>query len=294
MLEEIKSSYIQAASRIPGWQNESVNTLCNLYIDNEDNDLLKSAYFAAIILKKWPYIGKHYTSSKASGFSIEDCYEMVIHGIMYALEKRKWRDPTNKLYNDRCAPDKVLNRCIASSRDIQYYLSNTGKRKVNYGKASLDSICEEVNDCNELLADDDAYEEVVNDSYSIDSLTDNLINKNKIIEAMIVNSIVNDDCFIDKCNTETVTINKDTELEEEIKVKKHSSSFKAGKLVDNLYKYKSTKVMNLCANHKLNEQTISAIVQLFDKTDKNKFARIIKITLKNMAKDTDISKYLCL
>lgn len=285
MLEDIKQSYISDAARIKGWEKMSVNTLCNLYIDNEDDSDLKSAYFSAILLKKWPYIGKHYANSKASGFSIEECYDMVIHGIQYALEKRKWRDPDNKLYNDKCGPDKVLNRCIASSRDIQYYLSNTGKRKGNFGKVSLDYISEEVKDCTEILADDGEEEKCCNSKLSTKLLIETLINKNKYLEALIVESILNDDCFIERTHTEKFIFE-----EEEQKVKRTSSMFKAGKLVDNLYKYREQKVQTLCDEYNIK---VSSELETLMKADKNKISRLVKSILKRLSEDEDIREYLC-
>lgn len=289
MLEEIKGSYIANASMIKGWQHMSVNTLCNLYIDNENNEDLKSAYFSAILLKKWPYIGKHYLNSKASGFSIEDCYDMVIHGIQYALEKRKWKDPNNKLYNDKCAPDKVLNRCIASARDIQYYLSNTGKRKGNYGKVSLDYISEEVKDCSEILADDNESEELNKDNISTHFLLENLVKKNKFIEALVIHSILNDDCFVEKTTTQKFMLD-----EEEIKAKRSSQTFKTGKLVDTLYKYREQKIHTLCDEYHINDDKITKVRDVLIKADKNKLNRLVRSVLSKLADDEDVKEYLCL
>lgn len=289
MLEDIKQSCTIEASIIPNWQKTSVNVLANAYIDNEDNEELKSAYFSAILLKKWPYIGKHYTNSKASGFSIEDCYDMVVHGIQYALEKRKWRDPENKLYNDKCAPDKILNRCIASSRDIQYYLSNTGKRRGNYGKISLDYISEEVKDCCDILSDESESDDNYKEKLSVKSLLENLIKKNKLIEALVVSSILQDDCFVEKSE------NQEFMYEEElVKGKRYSKTFKAGKLVDNLYNYRDQKINYLKDNYSIDEDDLKVFADNFTAIDKSKMNRLVKSVLKSLSRDEDIKDYLCL
>lgn len=301
MLEEIKKTYLREAARIPSWETTSVNTLCNLYIDNEQDESLKSAYFSAIILKKWPYIGKHYLASKASGFSIEDCYDMVVHGIQYALDKRKWRDPNNKLYNDKCGPDKVLNRCIASSRYIEYYLSNTHKRRSNFGKTSLDMIQENVKDCTDILSDECVSQDNVSEDISITLLVDKLMRANKVLEALIINDIVEGDCFILKSSTKKleyeVEVEDDdgktkTEIVKE-KVKSYSHNFKLTKLINDLYKYNEVDLRNICKSYCISIEKENDLIRLF-KTKKNKFDRVIKETLSNMAKDRIIKNHLCL
>ena len=66
MLEDIKKSYVKTAnSSVPNWKELDVNTLCNLYIENEKDEGKKNGYFSAIVLKKWGYIGKNYINSKS-------------------------------------------------------------------------------------------------------------------------------------------------------------------------------------------------------------------------------------
>ena len=288
MLEEIKKSYTREASRIPNWQNTSVNVLANAYIDNENDEQLKSAYFSAILLKKWPYIGKHYAASKASGFSIEDCYDMVIHGIQYALANRKWRDPENKLYNDKCGPDKVLNRCIASSRDIQYYNANTHKRRANFGKTSLDLIEENVKDCTYVLSDDCEAIDDAQDNISVEFLIEKLMKKEKVLEALIINDIVAGDCFITKTTTEKMIFE-----EEEQSYKRYTEVFKLSKLVNNLYNYSEEELRDICSAYCISKEKETSIISLFKGTKKTKFDRVIKTTLLSMAEDVTIRNHVC-
>ena len=288
MLEEIKKSYIKAASIIKDWQTISVNTLANNYIDNESDEDLKAGYFSAILLRKWAYIGKHYATSKASGFTIEDCYDMVIHGIQYALQNRKWRDPKNKLYTDKCGPDKVLNRCIASARDIQYYNANTHKRKANFGKTSLDMIEENVKDCNEVILDESADLDEYSDYISIDLLIDKLIDNNKILEAIIVKNIVAGDCFVSKVTT-TTKISDDNEYT----TKSYTQNFKLAKLINNLYSYSEDDLRDICSFYCISKEKEESLINLFKNTKKTKFDKVIKSTLASMSEDNVIRDYLC-
>ena len=143
MLEDVRQSYLSFAKTIKGWDTMDKNVLANLYIKNENDENLRNSYFSALMCIYWYAIGKYYSESKNS-VDIEDCYEWLIHAMTYALKNRKWTDPTNKLYSDPNGPDKVINRCIASTRQIFYQASNTAKRRVNFQCDSIDRQLEDL------------------------------------------------------------------------------------------------------------------------------------------------------
>lgn len=62
---------------------------------------------------------------------------------MRAFKYRAWTLPDNKLYGDPNGPDKVINRCIFSTRNKYYQYYNMDKRKANYISTSLDSAYED-------------------------------------------------------------------------------------------------------------------------------------------------------
>lgn len=289
MLEETKKIYLKEAARIKGWENTSVNVLANAYIANENDELLKSGYFAAILLKKWPYIIKHYSASKASGFSVEECYDMVVHGIQYALANRKWKDPSNKLFNDKCAPDKVINRCIASSRDIAYYNCNTQKRKANYGKTSIDMIEENVKDCNTIISDDYAAVDEASKNVSTESLIQAFIKKGKVLEALVLNDIIAGDCFKTVSKTATMIYEEETQ-----KYKKYSQVFKLSKLINSLYNYSDEELEYMFNKYCINDEKKAAIIALFRNTNKVKFTKVVKTLMANLSQDNTLKDYLCL
>lgn len=291
MLEDVKRSYIQKANAVvPNWKDIDVNTLCNLYIENEHNDLKRDAYFSAILLKKWGYIGRHYINSKASGFSIEQCYDMVLDAILYILKKRKWLDPHNKLYGDKNAPDKCLNRCIYSARQRDYYLANRDKRRVNFGKASLHDIMDNIGDHTEILTDQEsefANEDNIIKNLDLKNMISELFKKNKIIEALILDNILNDDCFVTKSDSSEVVVDEETE-----KVKTYSSNFKLGKLVNNLYCYNLEEIKAICQTYTIKEEILIDYLPILNR-DKGKLSRVVKATITNMSKDKKLRASLC-
>ena len=51
MLEDVRRSYVQMASVVvPNWRKLDVNTLCNLYLEHEENPFERSGYFSAVLL----------------------------------------------------------------------------------------------------------------------------------------------------------------------------------------------------------------------------------------------------
>ena len=291
MLEDVKKSYEKRAnSVVPNWRELDVNTLCNLYIENENDEIKKNGYFSAVVLKKWGYIGKHYINSKASGFSIEQCYDMVLDAVMYILKMRKWLDPNNKLYGDKNAPDKCLNRCIFSARQRDYYLSNRDKRKYNYGGVSLESITDNVGDHTEVLCDemlDQDNQDYMFINVTLKNLINRMVSKNKILEALILDNIANDDCYTTKTETTEIVTEDDVE-----KVKKSHNVFKLGKLVDNLYNYDIKTIKRICNMYCLEEEKLLDFLPVLNK-DKGKLSRVVKSVMNNLRDDRELRETLC-
>ena len=293
MLEDIKKSYVKTAnSSVPNWKELDVNTLCNLYIENEKDEVKKNGYFSAIVLKKWGYIGKHYINSKSSGFSIEQCYDMVLDAVMYILKMRKWLDPNNKLYGDKNAPDKCLNRCIFSARQRDYYLSNRDKRKYNYGNVSLEYIVDNVVDHTDVLGDDFSYPNEDNNMFinvTLKNIVQKMIKNNRVLEALIIDNIVNDDCYTSK--VETKKIDNGYEIQ---KFKNYNEEFKFGKLVNNLYNYDVGTIKRICSMYSISEEECKLIEYLPTlNNDKGKLSRVIKSVMRNLSKDEDLRVSLC-
>lgn len=198
MLEELRKTCKNNADLIQDWQNMNKNDLANLYIKYEKNERLRSAVFGALMCRYWGNIGKYYNQSRNS-VEIEECYEWLVHAISYALRKRKWTDPSNKLYSDPNGPDKVINMCIKSTRSIFYQAANTDKRRSNFGQVSMESQVEQLGDFAEasFLDEDNPFavnpmEDIVGELSCVDIIK-YLYSTKQIVEALVVDGI----CFFD-------------------------------------------------------------------------------------------------
>lgn len=206
ILSNYYNIFANVADRIPNWRNMSKNTLLKECVVNENNKELKDAYVAAIMCKCWPAIYKYYASSRNS-VNVEDCFEWLSHAVLYTIEHRKWLDPQSSMYNDPNGPDKILNRCIASTRDIFYQASNADNRKINYGLESIEGL--EEDELSYVLPTVDSFEDnVTDDKLYIKHLVQKAFNTNHEIRAFVIDGIVNADVFKKDSDTNATLFNK--------------------------------------------------------------------------------------
>lgn len=194
MLEEIRLALISSAKCLGDYQNISKQDLANGYCDADEagDDVSRDHYYSALVLRYWFKIKKYYEESK-SAFNIFDCYEWLNHALLYALNHKPWRDPNNKLYGDPNGADKTINRCIISTRLINYQHANTDRSKINHVATSLDNLLDDTGD---FIFRDSAMES--NDENVAENLIKDFIHNNKVLEAMIIDGICNQDSFKEK------------------------------------------------------------------------------------------------
>ena len=140
-----KDFYESLANQIPNWKTMSKNELCFKYIEESSKqNKISDSYLAALICKYLPKVDKYYYLNIKSA-TLEECYDWLIDAILYVLNHQRWNDKDSSIYQDKNAPDKMINRCLQSNRLIHYQASNRYKRKLNYTLNSLDEIKEEYN-----------------------------------------------------------------------------------------------------------------------------------------------------
>lgn len=146
MLDSIKHSYEQCADfYLPEWRKTNKNILIRECTRVDKDSELYQAYVSAIMLRYWNLITKYYYSNSSS-VSPEDVYGWLLDSVLYALQCQQWNNPDKAVYDDPSGPDKVINRCMLSARQMFYQSSNCVKRKVNYQLYSIDKLKEDVGD----------------------------------------------------------------------------------------------------------------------------------------------------
>lgn len=193
-LTEQQTIFHKTASRIENYQDLSKNELAEGYVkaEKENNKYLVDAYFSAIVLRYWFKIFKWMQDSRSTGLRDIDFVDWLVDAIMYGLNHKSWLDPTKAVYNDPNGFDKVINQCCESERLIIYQSLNKDKRKANVYINSLDQQIEENGDAASVYTNAVYNPET---GRGAKDLVLTFIKENKLVEAMILDTIARQDSF---------------------------------------------------------------------------------------------------
>lgn len=204
MLQEIYNSYVHCAAGLGDYQKLSKTELANGYCDAKTQEV-KDQYFSALMLRYWYKIYEWSKNSISTKLEPEDYSSWLVEAISLALkicdfnvlpireDNRipEWRDPKSKMFNDPNGPDKVINRCIFSIRNYYYQNFNKDKRKINYICSSIEAQEEAFGDAAEAIQ----YASIYDEDSSCGDLIQLLIDKNRLLEAIVVEGIAYEDVF---------------------------------------------------------------------------------------------------
>lgn len=265
MINDSKKMFEVAASRIENWQTIDKNVLANKYIEYENNEMLREAYFAALMLRYWYNIYKYYKTSKSSRLDLEDFVDWLAESIMRAFKYRAWTIPGNKLYGDPNGPDKVINRCIFSTRNKYYQYYNMDKRKANYISTSLDSAYEDTKFEIPDIPDDDYEQE------STRNLIQGFIDNYRIDIALILDCIITFDCELEV----------DGEL-----------TFSLVKLVKYIKELDDGYINHFTEEYNVSKEMIESVVNKIKRTNSVEMPTIIRRTLGEVKRMSNVREVL--
>lgn len=236
MLYAHRQMYKQVADLIPGWQQIEKSELINKYIEYEHTDkVLANSYAAAIIYKYWALIDKYYRLSMTSSVEKETCCEWLADAFLYTVKHRKWTDPNNKLYTDKNAPDKVLNRCMNSERHIFYQSANYDCRKANYSSLSIQNLQEQKLDY--MLPHEIDHDQ---EYLWLKDIITKKFNDKLYLEALVIDYIIYSNVFSRDKNT-------------------NDAIFKFDLLVKNIRNINKDYIKIICARYNLKSENIDRI-----------------------------------
>ena len=158
---------------------------------DEGNDHLMNLYISGLILRHWDKVKKLADSCPNIGMQGEEFVDWVYEAIMLACEYRKWQK------DDSVNAQQCINQCIETIRVRHYYEFNLDKHKANYNTVSLSTPVGDEGDngiqktLEDTLYDEDAADEVsMTDGFSsAKQLIQTFINKNRLVEAIILDII---------------------------------------------------------------------------------------------------------
>lgn len=203
MLDEYRQMYATAAEPIAGWKSMDKNELCRAYTKFENDPVLRDAYLSAIICRYWNLIPKFYNISKNLAEPL-DCYNWLIDAILYALKHRRWEDDDASIAKDPKGPDKMINRCMKSSRLTYYQFCNRKKRRKEYQIVSIDELKETMNSDAIDIEDTDANIDL--DDLDIIYCIRDIFNRKEYFLAFSLDCVLNESVF-DTAETGEITFN---------------------------------------------------------------------------------------
>jgi hypothetical protein len=274
MLNDTKRDLtLMARKLIKPYEQYSIDELADAYCDAVDsNDIvLKDIYISALILRFWYTIDKMYKANKvAPSLEHEDFFEWLYEAIEYACKYRGWRDPSKNLNAQQC-----INKCIDTIKLQKYYDLRLDKRKAVNHSCSMETPLSD--DSGKTIGDMLEAEEYVDDHSSDDAilLVQSYINRNKIIEAILLDNIAFND--VQKHSKKTIkTVNPDGET---TKYVEHSSEFWPYRLIQIVSKLPATYKNSFMSRYNISEDKLVAILEVIDKANNQKLYRYLDKTL---------------
>ena len=277
MLQDTKRDLMTYARKLSQpYESYSIDELADAYCDAIDtnNEQLKNVYISALILRFWYTIDKMYKSNTvAPCLEYEDFFWWLYEAIEYACKYRGWRDTSKKLNAQQC-----INKCIDTIKLQKYYNLRLDKNKtVNYCCSMDAPIVGDGDDAEktlgDMLEDEEDYYDYSNEA--VISLVQSYINRNKIIEAILLDNIAFND--VQKRHKKVV---KTTNYEgETIRYTEHSSEFWPYKLVKIVSKLPETYKSTFMERYSVSDEKLTTVLDSLDKVNNQKLYKYLKCTL---------------
>ena len=279
MLNETKKDLTaQARKLLKPYEQYSIDELADAYCEAVDSndDTLKDIYISALILRFWYTIDKMYKANTvAPSLEHEDFFWWLYEAIEYACKYRGWRDPSKKLNAQQC-----INKCIDTIKLQKYYDLRLDKRKVVNNCCSMedpikvDGNSDAAKTIGDLLEAEETIEDCCSD-YAAMSIVQNYINRNKIIEAILLDNIA----FNDVQKHFKKTVKKQNASGEVIKYTEHSSEFWPYRLIQIVSKLPDTYKSYFLNRYNISEEKLTAILDVIDRANNQKLYRYLDRTL---------------
>lgn len=220
---------------------------CVRAIDAGD-ELKKSQYFSALMVRYWHMTTLLYESSKTLPIVKEDTIDWLADAILKALHYRSWLDPNKAISKDKKGAEKCINQCITSMRQWWFKHLNQLKRKGDKYLVSLD-------DKAYPLSSDDKSMTVL-DTLGVNASSDNscaniiakALRGSDLLTAIIIDGIANQDSFVETHSESIVT-----------------NSFSKRKLSNHLKNLSPRFISNFAYAYGVSEESVTAVSESLKK-----------------------------
>ena len=277
MLTETKKGLVVEARKLAKpYESYTIDELADAYCDAVDskNETLMNIYISALILRFWYTIDKMYRSNTtAPSLEYEDFFWWLYEAIEYACKYRGWRDTDKNLNAQQC-----INKCINTIQLQKYYNLRLDKNKTVNFCNSLDAPISGEDEAGEKSLGDILESEDTAFDYSTDDtvmLVQSYINRNKIIEAILLDNIA----FNDVQKHFKKTIKTQNSAGEPMKYVEHSSQFWPYKLVQIVSKLPSTYKNYFMSRYNISEEKLTSVLDVIERANNQKIYKYLYNTL---------------
>jgi uncharacterized protein YktA (UPF0223 family) len=280
MLNETKKDLMEQARKlVKHYEQYSIDELADAYCDATDtnNEQLKNIYISALILRFWYTIDKMYKANTvAPCLEYEDFFWWLYEAIEYACKYRGWRDDTKNLNAQQC-----INKCIETIKLQKYYDLRLDKKKAVNFCTSMDAPIggdsdDEAKTLGDMLEDEDSHFDTSTDD--VITLVQSYINRNKIVEAILIDSIAFND--VQKHFKKTIKAkNADGET---YRYTEHSSEFWPYRLVQIVNQLPATYKSSFMSRYHISEKKLSAVLDVIKRANNQKIYKYLRETIKEL------------
>lgn len=273
MLQDTKRDLMLCAKKLSQpYESYSIDELADAYCEAVDtgNATLQDVYISALILRFWYTIDKMYKSNTvAPCLDYEDFFEWLYEAIEYACKYRGWKDPAKCLNAKQC-----INQCIETIKLQKYYNLRLDKNKTINHCTSMDApICGDGDDAEKTLGDtlEDESVDFGDSTDAVVSLVQSYINRNKIIEAILIDNIA----FNDVQRHFKKVIKTTNAQGETVRYTEYSSEFWAYRLVQLIRKLPKTYRTSFKERYNISEEKLDSVLDVIDKSTNQKIYRYL-------------------
>jgi hypothetical protein len=174
--------------------NAVIDTMATRYVEAKDagDEHNKNKYIAGLMLRFWHKVSKLQAKCVGINLSYDDYIAWLYEAIEYACKYRAWLNPDKKVN-----AQQAINQCIETIRLQHYYEFNLDKHRANYNSVSFDAPIDENGSTTvgDTLSDEYTPEGCVarESSLATRSLIQTYINRKKLVEAIILDTIAFND-----------------------------------------------------------------------------------------------------
>lgn len=277
MLNETKNDLIEQARKLMRpYESYSIDELADAYCAATDtsNDALMGTYLSALILRFWYQIPKLCNELQMFKKDFQDCYDGVLDAIIQACapDNRKWQTTS-------ISAEQVINQIISTRfKAATIYEANLQKNAGRHLEVSLDaSFMGDDEDSTKTLADTIESDDRIYD-YDTDAvitLIQNYINRNKIVEAIVIDNIVFND--VQRHFKKIVkTVNA---AGEPYKYTEYSSEFWLYKLIQIVSKLPESYKTSFRSRYTISEEKLNVVLKVIDEANNQKLRKYTKSVL---------------